>query len=59
MFCPEDGTKCMNASEPSALGSAAYYRCPKCNTLWFYNGDAGRYEVVEDEAEVVKTIPVT
>lgn len=46
MFCPEDGTKCKEASEPG------YYYCPKCGTLWFYNGDKGQYEVVEDEAAV-------
>lgn len=46
MFCPKDGTKCLNASEPGDR-CVAYYRCPECSALWFYNRDAGRYEVVE------------
>jgi len=52
MFCPEDGTKCEQAGCASGLGSAAYYRCPKCGTLWFYDGEHGRYEVVEDETAI-------
>lgn len=51
MFCPEDGTKCLNASKPGDR-CVGYYRCPKCGTLWFYNGEEGRYEVVEDGAAV-------